>query len=103
MRKKLVINRFFYDLIYVFILYHNIPSSFFFKQYLLIPIKTRIKNKVDAKLKGKNGNVNHVIPVKTRLMKFKKVKPGFIYSLVNSELLGKLNNAKINRGVIWRR
>jgi hypothetical protein len=57
---------------------------------------------VDAKLKGKNGNVNHIIPVKTRLRKFKKKKPGFIYFRVNSEFLGKLNTAKINNGVIWR-
>ena len=61
----------------------------------------RIKKSVDAKLKGKNGVVSMNKPVKTRPKKFKKKKPGFIYFLVNSEFLGKVNKAKINKGVIW--
>ena len=63
----------------------------------------RIKKRVDAKLKGKNCSVSRNIPVKTRPKKFKKKKPGFIYFLVNSEFLGKVNKTKINSGVIWSR
>jgi len=62
----------------------------------------RIKKRVEAKLKGKNGRINKKIPVKTRPKKFKKKKPGFIYFLVISEFLGIVNKAKINNGVIWR-
>ena len=66
----------------------------------------RIKKRVDAKLKGNNGPIiiinSQKIPVKTKPKKFKKKNPGFIYFLVNSEFLGKLNTAKINSGVIWR-
>ena len=66
----------------------------------------RIKKRVDAKLKGKNGPIvninNQKIPVKTKPKKFKKKKLGFIYFLVNSESLGKLNNDIINNGAIWR-
>ena len=61
---------------------------------------------VDAKLKGKNGPIviinNQKMPVKTKPKKFKKKKPGFIYFLVNSEFLGKLNKDIINSGAIWR-
>jgi len=78
-----------------------VPLFSFFKQYLLIPIKMRIKKSVDAKLKGKYGVVSINTPVKTRPKKFKKKKPGFTYFLVTSDFLGKLNKAKINNGVIW--
>ena len=61
----------------------------------------KIKKRVDAKLKGKNGLVIRNTPVKTRPKKFKKKKPGFIYFLVIFEFLGIVNKAKINSGVIW--
>ena len=78
-----------------------VPLFYFVKQYLLVPIKMRIKKSVDVKLKGKNGSVSINIPVKTRPKKFKKKKPGFIYFLVIIEFLGIVNKAKINNGVIW--
>ena len=81
----------------------EVSSICFFKQYLLTPIKIRIKKRVDPKLKGKNGCVNQKIPVKTKPKKLKKKKPGFIYFLVNSEFLGKLNKIITKRGVKLRR
>jgi len=63
----------------------------------------RIKKIVDATLKGKNGRVRKNIPVKIRPRKFKNIKPGFIYFRVSVEFLGKLNIAKINNGITWRR
>ena len=56
---------------------------------------------VDTKLKGKYGKVTQIIPVKTSPKKFKKKKLGFMYFLVISEFLGKVNKVKINSGVIW--
>ena len=72
-------------------------------QYLLTPIKIRIKKIVDIKLNGKNSCVSQKIPVKTRPIKFRKKKLGFMYFLVNSELRGKLNNIIIKSGVKLRR
>ena len=68
-------------------------------QYLLTPIKIRIKKIVDAKLNGKNSWVSQKIPVKTRPKKLRKKKLGFMYFLVNSELRGKLNNIIIKSGI----
>jgi hypothetical protein len=72
-------------------------------QYLLTPIKIRIKKIVDAKLNGKNSWVSQKIPVKTRPIKFRKKKLGLMYFLVISELRGKLNNIIIKSGVKLRR
>jgi hypothetical protein len=68
-------------------------------QYLLTPIKIRIKKIVDAKLNGTISRVSQKIPVKTKPKKLRKKKPGFMYFLVNSELRGKLNNIIIKRGI----
>lgn len=72
-------------------------------QYLLTPIKIRIRKIVDAKLNGKNSWVSQKIPVKTRPKKLRKKKLGFMYFLVNSEFRGKLNNIIIRSGVKLRR